>query len=187
LSGYWAFVPNPLPPLINYDKDLIRLLSEADRVLGELSGRGRLLRNPYLLINPYTRREAVASSRIEGTQASLSDLFFFEAAENIEPKTPDVREVQNYVRAMESGISRLEELPISIRLICEIHSILMEGVRGERATPGELRRSQNWLGPPGCSLNEATYIPPPVEEMRQALSEWEKYLHSNHNDPPLIQ
>jgi len=187
LKGYWAFVPNPLPPEINYDRELIRLLSEADRLLGELSGTGSLLRNPYLLIAPYIRREAVASSRIEGTQASLSDLFFFEAAESEEQKVPDVLEVRNYVKAMEYGLKRLKDLPISSRLISEIHGILMEGVRGEHLTPGEFRRSQNWIGSPGGLLNEATYVPPPVEEMHQALSDWEKYLHSNPEETTLIQ
>lgn len=180
-------MPNPLPPEINYDGELIRLLSQADRLLGELSGTGSLLRNPYLLIAPYIRREAVASSRIEGTQASLSDLFFFEAAESEEQKVPDVLEVRNYVKAMEYGLKRLKDLPISGRLIREIHGVLMEGVRGDNLTPGEFRRSQNWIGPPGCLLNEATYVPPPVEEMHQALSDWEKYLHSNPEEPPLIQ
>ncbi len=129
----------------------------------------------------------MSSSRIEGTQASLSDLFFFEAAESEEPKVPDVREVRNYVRAMEYGIKRVQELPISTRLICEIHDILMRGVRGEHLTPGELRRSQNWIGPAGCSLNEAAFVPPPVEEMGKALSDWEKYLHSDPAETPLIQ
>jgi len=186
-GGYWVFIPNPLPPRINYDKNLIRLLSEADRLLGELSGTGRLLPNPYLLIAPYIRREAVSSSRIEGTQASLNDLFFFEAAETEKPRVPDVREVRNYVRAMEYGIGRLKDLPISARLIREIHRVLMAEVRGKHATPGEIRRSQNWIGPPGCSLNDATYVPPPVDEMKQALSDWERYLHSNLDEPPLIQ
>ena len=187
LNGYWAFVPNPLPPVIMYDKNLIRLLSEADRLLGELSGTGRLLPNPYLLIGPYVRREAVSSSRIEGTQASLSDLFFYEAAKLEEPSAPDVVEVHNYVQAMEYGIKRLAKLPISLRLINEIHKILMKGVRGEHATPGEIRRSQNWIGPPGCTLNEATYVPPPIEEMKEILSAWEKYIHSSPDEPPLIQ
>lgn len=187
LKGYWAFLPDPLPPPIKYDKELVQLLSGADRLLGELSGTGRLLPNPYLLIAPYTRREAVSSSRIEGTQASLSDLFFFEAEEQEEPRIPDVLEVRNYVRAMEYGIERLKTLPVSIRLIREIHKILMDGVRGGHATPGEIRRSQNWIGPPGSTLNEATFVPPPVEEMHQALGELEKYLHSNPDEPPLIQ
>ena len=185
--GYWAFVPNLLPPRISYDEDLVYLLSEAHRLLGELSGRGSNLPNPYLLIAPYIRREAVLSSRIEGTQASLSDLFLFEAARQEKPKTPDVREVWNYVQAMEYGIKRLKDLPISIRLICEIHKILMEGVCGENMTPGEIRRSQNWIGRPGCSPSEATYVPPPVEEMKKALQAWEKYLHSKSKEPPLIQ
>lgn len=184
---YWVFIPSPLPPQIDYSTELIRLLSDADRLLGELSGTGRLLPNPYLLIAPYTRREAVSSSAIEGTEASLSDLFFFEAAEFEEPKVPDVREVRNYVRAMEYGIGRVKELPISIRLIREIHGILMEGVRGEHANSGELRQSQNWIGPPGCSLNEASYVPPPAEDMGEVLSDWEKYLHLNPKEPPLIQ
>jgi len=187
LGGYWAFIPNPLPPRIEYDQELINLLSDADRLLGELSGTGRLLPNPYLLIAPYVRREAVSSSRIEGTQASLNDLFFFEAEEQQLPKVPDVREVRNYVRAMEYGINRLKKLPVSIRLVKEIHKILMEGVRGKHATPGELRRTQNWIGPPGCTLNESIYVPPPVDEMKQSLGEWEKYLHSNPKQPPLIQ
>ena len=100
---------------------------------------------------------------------------------------PDVREVRNYVRAMEYGIGREQELPISTRLICEIHSILMQGVRGEHYTPGELRRSQNWIGPAGCSLNEAAFVPPPVETVGKALSDWEKYLHSDPEEPPLMQ
>lgn len=186
LKGYWAFVPNPLPPEITYDKELISLLTEAHRLLGELSGTVRLLPNPYLLIAPYTRREAVSSSKIEGTEASLSDLFFFEAAELEEPRVPDVLEVRNYVRAMERGLERLKKLPISSRLVREIHGVLMEGVRGEHLTPGEFRRTQNWIGSPGCSLNGATYAPPPVEEMQVALGEWEKYLHSNSEEPPLI-
>jgi Fic family protein len=184
---YWAFIPEPLPPVINYDSKLTTLLSEAERLLGELSGTGRVLRNPYLLISPYVRREAVSSSRIEGTQASLSDLFIFEAAQMEQPRAADVVEVRNYVRAMEYGVKRVVELPISTRLICEIHRILLEGVRGQHATPGELRRSQNWIGPAGCSLKDATFVPPPVEEMKEALSLWEKYLHSDPEEPPLIQ
>ncbi|MFB0519385.1 MAG: Fic/DOC family N-terminal domain-containing protein [Acidobacteriota bacterium] len=125
LQGYWAFVPNPLPPHIDYDVKLQHLLSNADRLLGELSGTGRVLPNPYLLIAPYIRREAIFSSRIEGTQASLNDLLFFEAEQSKKPKIPDVREVHNYVLAMEYGIVRVKELPISIRLIREIHKVLM--------------------------------------------------------------
>ncbi|MDH5466524.1 MAG: Fic family protein [Candidatus Aminicenantes bacterium] len=185
--GYWTFLPAPLPPKIHYNLEIIQTLSEADRLLGELSGTGRLLQNPHLLIAPAIRLEAVSSSRIEGTQASLSDLFFFEADKNIEIKVPDVKEVQNYVRALEFGIERLKDLPISIRLIREIHRILMKDVRGEHATPGELRKSQNWIGAPGCNLENATYVPPPPGDMGNAFSNWEKYLHSNPKEPVLVQ
>jgi len=185
--GYWTFLPAPLPPKIHYNIEIIKALSEADRLLGELSGTGRLLQNPHLLIAPAIRLEAVSSSRIEGTQASLSDLFFFEADKNFEIKVPDVKEVQNYVRALEFGIERLRDLPISIRLIREIHRILMKEVRGEHATPGELRKSQNWIGAPGCNLENATYVPPPPGDLGNALSNWEKYLHSNPKEPVLVQ
>jgi len=161
-------------------------LSRADRALGELAGIGRALPNPHLLILPFARREAVLSSRIEGTQASLSDLFAFEAAPRAE-ETGDVREVFNYVRALEFGLSRLKDLPVSLRLTREIHERLMHGVRGEHTTPGEFRRSQNWIGPPGCLLNDATYVPPPVEEMRTCLDSFERFLHSEHDIPPLVQ
>lgn len=184
---YGAFVPNPLPPSIEYDAQLARLLSDADRLIGELSGIGRVLKNPYLLISPYIRREAVSSSKIEGTQSSLSDLFFYEATDKITTQAPDVKEVHNYVQALTKGIPLLEKLPISTRLICELHQILMKDVRGEHGTPGELRRSQNWIGPPGCFLNEATYVPPPVDEMHNALSDWEKYLNGEPKEPILIQ
>jgi len=187
LMDYCAFIPNPLPPALKYDNQTIKLLSDADRLLGELSGTGRILKNPYLLISPYMRREAVSSSKIEGTQSSLSDLFFYEALEIKNPKSPDVKEVFNYVKAFQEGLDLLGKLPISTRLICELHKILMQGVRGEHGTPGELRRSQNWIGPPGCTLNEATFVPPPVDEMNNALSEWEKYVNSEQKQPLLIQ
>ncbi|MCP4643565.1 MAG: Fic family protein [bacterium] len=184
---YWAFVPHPLPPHLELDWELAGLLAEATASVGELSGAGRLLSNPHLLIQPYIRREAVLSSRIENTQAGMDDLFFFEADESEPPRTPDVREVANYVRAMEYGLDRLGSLPICGRLVREIHERLMEGVRGGHATPGEFRRSQNWIGPPGCTLMQATYVPPPVSDMMEALSTWEKYLNEDPQEPPLIQ
>jgi Fic family protein len=133
------------------------------------------------------RREAVLSSKIEGTQASLSDLLFFEASKPSTPKPPDVREVANYVTALEYGLGRLKDLPVSLRLIREMHERLMHGVRGEYMTPGEFRRSQNWIGPPGCLLMDATFVPPPVEEMKEALGELEKYLHVPSALPPLVR
>ncbi len=184
---YWAFVPNPLPPQLELDWELAGLLAEANGRVGELSGAGRLLSNPHLLIQPYIRREAVLSSRIENTQAGMDDLFFFEADESEPPRAPDVREVANYVHAMEYGLDRMKTLPVCGRLVREIHERLMDGVRGGHATPGEFRRSQNWIGPPGCDLMQATYVPPPVEDMLDALSAWEKYLHNAPQEPPLIQ
>ena len=183
---YWAYVPNPLPPKIIVDWELVNLLSKADRKLEELSGTGQLLPNPHLLIRPLLiRRESVTSSRIENTQSGLEDLFFFEADETEPSPSSDVKEIINYVRAMEYGIKRLEDLPISYRLICEIHEILMKGVRGEHATPGWMRTSQNWIG--GRNLMDATYVPPPVPEMQQCFSDLEKYIHSNAKEPALIQ
>ena len=153
--------------------------------LGTLSGLGETLPNPHLLIYPFIRKEAVLSSRIEGTQSSLSELLLFEATKA--EKQRDVREVQSYVRAMEYGLKRLEDLPLSLRLIRELHAILMEGVRGGRATPGEFRQSQNWIGPPGCTLNDATFVPPPVTDMQEALDHLEKFLHADTELPPLVE
>jgi Fic family protein len=186
-QGYSAYVPHPLEPDIQLDLELVSILSEADRGLSELAGVARTLPNPQLLIGPFVRREAVLSSRIEGTQASLSDLFFFEAANLRKKEVPDVREVSNYVRALEYGLERVSELPLSLRLIREMHERLLAGVRGEHQTPGEFRRSQNWIGPPGCTLTDANYVPPPVKEMKQALYAFEKYLHTPSRLPPLIR
>ncbi len=188
---YSAFSPEPLPPEIKYSAELINLLAEANRYLGNLNGVGALLPNPNLLIVPYVRREAVLSSKIEGTQTSLSDLFYFEAArkeeQKAEAKKTDVLEVINYVKAMDYGLKRLKELPICLRLMREIHGILMKNVRGQHLTPGEFRRSQNWIGPAGCTLNDADFVPPPVHEMHETLGELEKFLHNRDNIPGLIQ
>ena len=176
-----------MPPPLELDWELVQLISDADRSLSELSGAGRLLPNPHLLISPYVRREAVLSSRIEDTQAGMDDLFYFEADENEPPRVPDVREVANYVRALNHGLDRLADLPISTRLIREIHGELKRDIRASHVTPGEFRQSQNWIGPPGCTLRDATIVPPPVPEMTRGLSDWEKYVHSNAKEPPLIQ
>ena len=146
-----------------------------------------MLPTPHLLVAPYTRREAVLSSRIEGTQASLSDLFYFEAAQQDPPKGSDVREVFNYVHALNFGLARLTELPLSLRLMREVHEKLISGVRGELQTPGEFRRRQNWIGPPGCTLNEATFVPPMADDMLESLSAWELFIHDRETHPPLIQ
>jgi len=186
-QGHLAYVPNPLEPAIDLSLSIVRELSEADRALSELAGVARTLPNPHLLIGPFLRREAVLSSRIEGTQASFSDLLFFEAARLGEKEVPDVREVSNYVQAMEYGLARLSALPVSFRLIREIHQRLMAGVRDETQTPGEFRRSQNWIGPSGCTLQDAVFVPPPVEEMHAALDAFEKYLHAPSQLPALMR
>lgn len=186
-QGYWAFTPNPLPPPLSLSWDLVNKISLADRSLSELAGVARTIPNPHLLIGPFIRREAVLSSRIEGTQASLSDLFFFEASAGSAPEKGDVREVANYVKALEHGLARLKKFPISLRLIREMHERLMEGVRGEHLTPGEFRRSQNWIGPSGCTLMDAVFVPPALEEMNAALDLLEKYIHASPSFPPLVR
>lgn len=187
-GGYFAFVPSPLPPRIEYDDKLVLLLSRADAKLSELSGLGRLLPNPHLLIAPYVRKEAVLSSRIEGTKTDLSELFLDEAAKGEGEADPeDVREVRNYVTALECGLKRIRSLPLSLRLVRELHGRLMRGVRGERATPGEFRRSQNWIGSSRSTIETATYVPPPVDEMHTALDAWERFLHERDRLPDLIQ
>jgi len=191
--SYWAFMPNPLPPALLFDAGLVRTLSDADRALGELAGLGRAIPNPNLLIGPFIHREAVSSSRIEGTRADLTDLYAYEARQPAFPglrmseSETDAHEVLNYVRSMEYGLNRLSTLPISLRLVGELHQRLMAGVRGEYATPGEFRRSQNWIGSPGCTLNGADFIPPPVNEMQEALGMLETYLHRVNESPPLIR
>lgn len=187
-TGYWAFVPAPLPPAIVYDAQLALLLSQADAALSELSGLGRYLPNPDLLIAPYVKREAVASSRIEGTQADLSDLMLDEIEPKRTPPGSDVLEVRNYVAALNAGMRRLKTLPLSGRLVREMHAVLMKDVRGQERTPGEFRRSQNWIGAPGSTLATATYVPPPHEpEMHECLSAWERFLHERGTLPELVQ
>ena len=163
------------------------LLSSADSALGRLDGSIQTLPNPDLFVFMYIRKEAVLSSQIEGTQSSLQDLLTAEA-HILSPDRPrDVDEVVNYVGAMSYGLERLRELPLSIRLINEIHQRLLQGVRGTRLTPGELRRTQNWIGPGGCTLNEAIFVPPPPHEVPAALGALETFLHSGSDLPQLIQ
>lgn len=185
-SGFEAFVPDPLPPEFSWTPNLVRSLSDADRAVGGLAGEGRRLPNPHLLIRPFIRREAVLSSRIEGTRATLGELLAAEAGSVVERSPDDLREVANYVVAMEYGVERLKTRPLSMRLIRELHEKLMEGVRGNQATPGEFRRSQNWIGPPGCTLENAAYVPPPPPEMKECLGDLEKFLY-DRTLPPLAQ
>lgn len=187
-KDYWTFIPNPLPPAIRWSPAMISTVADAERGLGRLESLANTLPSPHILVRPFVRREAVRSSRIEGTRASLSDVYVYEAAQLsfLEPTT-DVREVHNYVKALDYGIERLSSLPVSLRLIREIHAVLMEGVRGEHLTPGEFRTSQNWIGPPGSTLETATFIPPPVMEMQKALDELEKFIHASSELPPLVR
>jgi Fic family protein len=183
-TGYRAFIPAPLPPQpkVTLTGDLHRLLSEADLALGRLDGSIQTLPNPDLFVLMYVRKEAVLSSQIEGTQSSLQDLLAAEA-QIYAPDTPrDVEEVVNYVAAMNYGLARLPKLPVSVRLIREIHEKLLAGL-----APGELRRTQNWIGPGGCTLNEATFVPPPPDIVPQALGDLETFLHSKTELPLLIK
>ncbi len=185
-GGFEAYVPSPLPPGLEFSPALLRSLSDADRLIGKLAGEGRSLQNPHLLMRPFIKREAVLSSRIEGTRATLGELLAVDAGAVVDRSPDDLREVGNYVTALEYGIERLSELPLSLRLVTELHEKLMQGVRGEHATPGEFRRSQNWIGPPGCTLRNASYVPPPFEELMTCLGSWESFLH-DRSLPPLIQ
>ncbi len=185
-GNYKAYIPNPLPPELEWTPKLVRVLSDADTLLGRLSGEGKRLPNPHLLIRPFIAREAVMSSRIEGTQATLGELLAKEAGASIDRSPADLREVGNYVIALEYGIKRLKTLPLSLRLVRELHEKLMMGVRGNHATPGEFRRSQNWIGTPGCTLTNASYIPPSPDYLMDCLSHWEKFMHDK-NIPPLAQ
>jgi Fic family protein len=182
---YAAFIPERLPRKLTLTPDTIMRLSEADAALGRLAGSGRLLPDPHLLVNAYITREAVSSSRIEGTQASVTEVF--DAAVTGETRRDDIREVRNYVSALEYGAGRLREgFPLSLRLITEMHGILLRDVRGQERTPGEFRRSQNWIGSPDNRPDTARFVPPPVEEMWQALDDWEKYLHDESPMLPLL-
>ena len=189
-SGYRAFIPAQLPPRppVRVAGALQGLLSEADRGLGRLDGSVQTLPHPDLFVLMYVRKEAVLSSQIEGTQSSLQDLLAAEARILAPGGRPsDVDEVVSYVRAMNRGLARLKELPVSVRLIREIHRALLEGVRGSHLTPGELRRSQNWIGPAGCTLAEAAFVPPPPYELPRALADLERFLHRDDAMPLLLK
>lgn len=184
-KGYNAFIPNPLPPKFAWNNALVSSLSRADFLLGRLALQGDRLPNSLLLIRPFVAREAVLSSRIEGTQATLSEILAADSGAHVKHDPDDMREVQNYISALDYGLKRLEELPLSLRLIKEIHERLMQGVRGSYATPGEFRRTQNWIGSTGCTINTAKFVPPPPDYLMDALSELELFLH-NRQLPPLI-
>ena len=187
-SEGFAFLPNTLPPALDWGK-LVMALSEAERAVGELNGIGRRLPNPYLFTRPFLNREAVLSSRIEGTQASLTDLYALEAQTplfEVDERREDAQEVQNYVFALEHGLK--SELPISARLLREMHEVLMTDVWGRNRAPGEFRTVQNWIGPAGATRRDATYVPPPPgDTLNQAISDLERFIHDNNDMPALVE
>lgn len=186
-EGHLAFVPDPLPPDLELTPATINLLADAERAVGELNGIGRRgLPNPHLLIQPFLHEEAVRSSRIEGTTATLQDLLSFEATPNIAPERSDVREVANYVAAMELGLSLLEKMPICLRLIREVHARLMQDVRGHNQRPGEFRHIPVQIGRHGVTPATATFVPPPVKEMHEALNSLERYVGAQETEWPFL-
>jgi Fic family protein len=187
IQDAWAFVPNPLPPDVPLSWALLNANSRADRALAELAGLARNLPNPHLLMGPILRQEAVLSSRIEGIQTTLPNLLLFEAAPAAIRGEGDVREVANYVAALEHGRGRLAEIPVSLRFIREMHAILLDGVRGSQYRPGQFRANQNCIGIAGRPLADAIYVPPPVSEMLEALDRLESFLHETPSMPPLIR
>lgn len=186
-QGGVAFIPADLPPAeLRLEGDLLARLSEADRAIGKLAGVAAGLPNPRLLATPFRRREALLSSKIEGTQASLSDLARFEAHPQEVPAGSDVQEVANYLKALDQGLDPARKLPLSLRLLRDLHRVLMEGVRGDATAPGEFRRVQNHIGPPGAPIEAARYVPPPVPDMERGLDRLEHFLHERRL-PPLIR
>ena len=183
---YWAYVPKPLPPVLAFGISLVRRLSEADQAVGELNGVGGMLPNPHLLIGPFLRREAIESSRIEGTITDLRQFVLLEADPDAEVRDPDWEEVHNYVKALEYGLQRLPTLPVSRRLMKEVHERLMAGVRGDGKRRGEFRDRQNAIGREGQDASECRFVPPPVPRMNQALEDLERYINVPSELPPLI-
>jgi Fic family protein len=183
--GYVAYFPAPIPRTIELPASTIRLLADAEAALGRLAGVGQLVPNPHLLIRPYLLREALSSSRIEGTQASLADVFEAEASD--EPPNADVEEVLNYIDALEWGLDQMDELPLGVRLVREMHRRLLAGVRGRERMPGEFRTTQNWVGAGGSTIETARFVPPPPEELPGLLADWERYAHEDTETPLLVQ
>ena len=191
MNGIDTFVPSTLPPTITYDERLVLVLSRADTALSELSGIGRQLPNPHLLINPYLRREAILSSRIEGTRTSLSDLLLDEI-DAVRERTPedeaDLREVRNYITALEFGIAELAAgRPLTLKLVTALHARLMFQVRGHSSSPGRFRTIQNWIGPRNSTVDKAIYVPPPPDLLLECLTDWERFLHVQGEMPDLIR
>ena len=184
--GFYRYVPECLPRKLALDSTTVLALSKADTALGRLAGAGRLLPNPHLLVGPYVTAEAVASSRIEGTQASLSDVFEANATGRSTPGS-DVLEVQNYIAAMATGLRQLEDMPLCLRLIRDVHAVLMSGVRGQERRPGELRTSPNWIGSSTDTPEDAAFVPPLPDEMGPLLGDLEQFLNEDAPLPVLVR
>jgi Fic family protein len=186
-GGYSAFIPNDLPPDPPIDLgSLSEILSEATLGIGRLDGVGRTLPNPDLFVAMYVRREAVLSSQIEGTQSTLDDVLAYELDASTARFPADVAEVVNHVAAMNYGLERLNTLPLSLRLLREIHGVLMRGVRGDEKDPGEFRRTQNWIGPRGGNLAAAAFVPPPASDVGSLLGSFEGFMRDRGSLPPLV-
>jgi Fic family protein len=186
LWGNLCFRPNPLPPVLTLDMETATLLAAANHALGKLAGTGQMLPNPHLLVEPFLQKEAILSSKIEGTIASAREIADFQLDPKSEAEKQDVREVSNYILALRYGLQRINELPVSLRVIRELHSHLLRGVRGSDRQPGEFRKVQNWIGPVGSPIEQARYVPPPVPAMLEALDELEKFIHQTPERPTLI-
>lgn len=188
-TGYRAFRPNPLPPdpPLELTPELLEHLSKADLALGRLDGAAETLPDTELFVMMYVRKEALLSSQIEGTQASLTEVLELEAKVLDSKKPSDASDVVNYIGALAYGLERLKSLPLSLRLLREIHAELMQGTRGGMLEPGEFRRSQNWIGPAGCTLTTAKFVPPAPDDMMAALGDLENFLHSEEPMPLLIK
>ena len=185
-EGEQAFVPYPLPRQLNLSSGTVYLLDKASRAIATLDGVGETIPNPNLLMRPLLRREALLSSMIEGTITSLSEVFAYEA-DRQGMANHDVREVINYVMAMQQGVEALRRLPISLRFVNEIHLRLLTGVRGEEKRPGELRSGQVYIGAPGSSIRDARFIPPPPDQVRSLFLDWEEFVNESLELPPLVR
>lgn len=186
IDGFSSFIPNPLPPVpsLRYDDELNSLIEKAMAALGRLDGISSILPNPDLFLYMFVRKEAVLSSQIEGTQSSLTDLIEFENLKRTRSSIDDVKEVSNYVKAMDYGVKRIKSLPISSRLLGEIHKILVKSTRGGQKSPGDFRKSQNWIG--GSKPANARFVPPPHQEVLNCMSDLEKFLNDPNNTMPII-
>jgi Fic family protein len=187
-QGYWTFIPAALPPDISWSPKLVSALSKADRSLADLAAVVGTSQSSHNVVRPFIFREALSSSRLGGWHTSLEELYVYHAAQRSFWKTSSgVHEVLNYVRALDYGLSQLNMAPVNLRLIREIHKVIFEGVYDVQQSPGEFRRTQNWIGPPGSSLQDALFVPPPAIEMNSGLSNIEGFILTTPDLPELIR